>query len=169
MNPSSITHTISFFIYWLLQVLFFRNIALFDTAFCFVYIGFLLLLPLETSLTTLLVLGFGMGLAVDVFYDTAGVHAATTVIIAFIRPSIIQFIRPSGGYDNVETPTLSKLGFNWFATYAGIMLFLHHSILFLIQGSSFSLWLSNFLSIIASTILSLFVLIIGQLLFYRSR
>ena len=128
MNPSSIIQFISFFIYWLLQVLFFRNVALFDTAFCFVYVGFLLLLPIEISLTTLLLLGFGMGLAIDIFYDTAGIHAATTVIIAFIRPSILQFMRPSGGYEGVEKPTLSKLGFNWFILYAGIILLLHHSI-----------------------------------------
>jgi len=169
MNSSIITPVISFFIYWILQVLLFRNVALFDMAFCFVYVGFLLLLPLETSLTSLLLLGFAMGLAVDIFYDTAGVHAATMVIIAFIRPSLLQFLRPSGGYDNVESPTLSKLGFNWFIIYAGITLLIHHSILFLIQGSNFSLWFSNFFSILASTVLSLFVLVIGQFLFYRSR
>ncbi|WP_375558932.1 Rod shape-determining protein MreD [Bernardetia sp. OM2101] len=169
MNPSTITQIISFFIYWLLQVLLFRNVALFDTAFCFVYVGFLLLLPIETSLTTLLLLGFSMGLAVDIFYDTAGVHAATMVIIAFIRPSLLQFLRPSGGYDNVEKPTLSKLGFNWFVIYGGITLLLHHAILFLIQGSNFSLWISNFFVILASTVLSLFVLVIGQFLFYRNR
>jgi hypothetical protein len=169
MNPSSIIQFISFFIYWLLQVLFFRNVALFDTAFCFVYVGFLLLLPIEISLTTLLLLGFGMGLAIDIFYDTAGIHAATTVIIAFIRPSILQFMRPSGGYEGVEKPTLSKLGFNWFILYAGIILLLHHSILFLIQGSNFLLWVSNFFVILTSTVLSLFVIIIGQFLFYRSR
>jgi len=169
MNSSIITPVISFFIYWILQVLLFRNVALFDMAFCFVYVGFLLLLPLETSLTSLLLLGFAMGLAVDIFYDTAGVHAATMVIIAFIRPSLLQFLRPSGGYDNVESPTLSKLGFNWFIIYAGITLLFHHSILFLIQGSNFSLWFSNFFSILASTVLSLFVLVIGQFLFYRSR
>lgn len=168
MNPSTITQIISFFIYWLLQVLFFRNVALFDTAFCFVYVGFLLLLPIEISLTTLLLLGFSMGLAVDIFYDTAGVHAATMVIIAFIRPSILQFLRPSGGYEAIEKPTLSKLGFNWFIIYAGIILLLHHSILFLIQGSNFSLWFSNIFVILASTILSLFVLVIGQFLFYRN-
>ncbi|AFM03814.1 hypothetical protein Fleli_1383 [Bernardetia litoralis DSM 6794] len=169
MNPSTITQIISFFIYWLLQVLLFRNVALFDTAFCFVYVGFLLLLPLEISLTALLLLGFGMGLAVDIFYDTAGVHAATMVIIAFIRPSLIQFLRPSGGYEAIEKPTLSKLGFNWFVMYAGITLLLHHSILFLIQGSNFLLWFSNFFVILASTFLSLFVLVIGQFLFYRSK
>lgn len=169
MNPNSIIQILSFFIYWLLQVLFFRNVALFDTAFCFVYVGFLLLLPIETSLTSLLLLGFGMGLAIDIFYDTAGVHAATMVIIAFIRPSLLQFLRPSGGYENIEKPTLAKLGFNWFIMYAGIILLLHHSILFLIQGSNFSLWLSNFFVILASTILSLFVLVVGQFLFYRSR
>ena len=168
MNPSTITYAVSFFIYWLLQVLLFRNVAIFDTAFCFVYVGFLILLPIEISLTTLLLLGFSMGLAVDIFYDTAGVHAATMVIIAFIRPSILQFLRPSGGYEAVENPTLSKLGFNWFIIYAGIILLLHHSILFLIQGSNFSLWVSNFFVILASTVLSLFVLIIGQFLFYRN-
>jgi len=169
MNPSTITYAVSFFIYWLLQVLFFRNVALFDTAFCFVYVGFLLLLPIEISLTVLLLLGFAMGLVVDVFYDTAGVHAATMVIIAFLRPSILQFLRPSGGYESIEKPTLSKLGFSWFIIYAGSTLLLHHSILFLIQGSNFSFWISNFFVILASTVLSLFVLIIGQFLFYRSR
>lgn len=169
MNPTTITQVISFFIYWLIQVLLFRNVALFDTAFCFVYVGFLLLLPIETSLTALLILGFSMGLAVDVFYDTAGVHAATMVIIAFIRPSLLQFLRPSGGYEAVETPTLSKLGFNWFVIYAGVTLLLHHAILFLIQGSNFSFWFSNFFVILASTVLSLFALVIGQLLFYRKK
>ncbi len=169
MSPNIIIQFISFFIYWLLQVLLFRNVALFDTAFCFIYIGFLLLLPFEISLTTLLILGFSMGLAVDIFYDTAGVHAATMVIIAFIRPSIIQFLRPSGGYEGVENPTLSKLGFNWFLLYAGIMTLIHHSILFLIQNSNFFLWISNFFVILASTLLTLFVLVITQFLFYRSR
>jgi hypothetical protein len=169
MNSTTITQVLSFFIYWILQVLLFRNVALFDTAFCFVYVGFLLLLPMETSLTVLLLLGFSIGLAVDIFYDTAGVHAATMVIIAFIRPSLLQFLRPSGGYESIEKPTLSKLGFNWFIIYAGITLLLHHSILFLIQGSNFSLWFSNFFVILASTVLSLFALVIGQFLFYRSR
>ena len=169
MNPSNITQIASFFIYWLLQVLLFRNVALFDTAFCFVYVGFLLLLPLEISLTTLLLLSFVMGLAVDIFYDTAGVHAATMVIIGFIRPSLLQFLRPSGGYESVEKPTLSKLGFNWFVIYAGTTLLIHHAILFLIQGSDFILWFSNFFVILTSTLLSLFVIVVSQFLFYRNR
>lgn len=167
MNASLFTQGLSFLLYWLAQVILFRNVALFDTAFCFIYVGFILLLPLEISLTALLFVSFGMGIAVDVFYDTAGVHAAATVFLGYIRPFLLQLIRPSSGYDGVEKPSVSKLSLSWFLLYTGSGLLFHHIILFALQDYDFSLWFYHIPAILASTTTGMFVLTIIQFLFYR--
>ncbi len=79
-----------FLLYLVLQILLVRNLVLFDYAFCFVYIACVLLLPNETSLTWLLLIGFVTGIIVDTFYNTLGMHAAATVLMAYCRPLIVR-------------------------------------------------------------------------------
>src|SRR4028118_1471244 len=100
MNSKDIfQHTFYFIIYITLQVILIRNMVLFDVGFCFVYIAFLLLLPFDISKVMLLILGFSTGLLVDVFYDTIGIHAAACTLLAYIRPYVIMFTTPRGGYE----------------------------------------------------------------------
>ena len=49
MNRSGIFVVIYFVVYLLAQVLLFKQIVLFNTAFCFLYVVFILLLPIETN------------------------------------------------------------------------------------------------------------------------
>ncbi|MCD8538747.1 MAG: hypothetical protein LRY55_02535 [Leadbetterella sp.] len=75
----------SVIIYTLLQVFILRNLVFFDVAFCFVYISVILFLPSATPTSTALVIAFITGILVDMFYNTAGLHASAAVMIAFIR------------------------------------------------------------------------------------
>ena len=51
MSRVNILHIVSFFLYLLYQVLILQNVVLFHTAFCFLYVGYLLVLPVETNPT----------------------------------------------------------------------------------------------------------------------
>ena len=66
-------------IYIALQVVLFRNIALFDTAFAFIYVAIVLSVPLETDRIITIFLAFVVGVLVDVFYNSLGIHASALV------------------------------------------------------------------------------------------
>ena len=158
--------SIYFFLYVGLQVVFVRDLEVFGVAFCFVYVGFILLLPIETDRVLLLVLSLAAGLIVDSFYDTLGIHAAACVLIGYLRPWVTRFITPRGGYDQNLRPTLRYMGNEWFFSYTLILIFLHHLALFLIEASQWSLVLPALLKAVCSTAFTWTVLVIIQYLFY---
>ena len=151
------------------QILIFRNVVLFNFAFCFIYIGFILLIPLEVPILLLLSLAFFFGLSIDLFYDTMGIHAAATVLIAYMRSYIINFLTPRGGYDTSTEISIPALGFQWFVVYEIVMIFIHHLFLFLIESWGLGVFFRMIGKTIMSTLLTLFVFILFQYLFYPSK
>ncbi|MEO0332548.1 MAG: Rod shape-determining protein MreD, partial [Bacteroidota bacterium] len=70
MNRHLLPQALNFVIFFIIQILVVRKLVLFDVAFCYVYLAFLLLLPIELSVMTAMLLGFITGLFVDIFYNT---------------------------------------------------------------------------------------------------
>src|SRR5687768_14551122 len=130
MNRSNIIQIISFFIYLFLQVLLLKNAVLFQTAFCFIYIAYLLLLPVETNPVLLMLIGFLMGFFIDMFYDSLGLHALSCVLILYARNFWLARLTPQGGYDNGTMPGIAMAGLQWFLVYAIPLIFIHHTVLF---------------------------------------
>lgn len=163
MTQSKLISQILFFgFYLLLQIFFVRQLVLFNYAFCFVYIATVLFLDFDTSPTTLIILAFFSGLFIDIFYDTLGMHAASNVLIAFLRPTILTLLTPRRGYDERMTLSLESMGFQWLVIYVGTMAFIHHFILFFMEASDLGLFLQILLKTICSTILTTFVVILLQ-------
>lgn len=160
---------VSFFIYLLLQVFLVRNLILFDVAFCYIYVAFILLLPFDIGAILLMILGFISGLVVDIFYDTLGIHAAASVFIAFIKPHWTKAIPPRGGYEMGMKPTIKIMGASWFLTYAVPLIFIHHLVIFFVEAGGMHLFGFTFVKVIFSSILTFIVLVILQYLFYQKR
>ncbi|SMG44245.1 rod shape-determining protein MreD [Marivirga sericea] len=148
------------------QILFAQNFVLYNRAFCFVYVGFLLLLPLGISRNNILLLGFLTGFIIDVFYNSLGTHMAAMTLIAFLRPIWLNAITPRGGYENVESPAVKDLSLSWFLAYAMPLLFLHLAVVFFIEAGGFHMFFYVISKVFMSTLLTVFVLVILQYLFY---
>jgi hypothetical protein len=114
-------------------------------------------------------LAFFFGLSIDLFYDTMGIHAASTVLIAYMRSYIINFLTPRGGYDASTEISIPALGFQWFVVYAIVMIFIHHLFLFLIESWGLGVFFRMIGKTIMSTLFTLFVFILFQYLFYPSK
>ena len=153
----------------LLQVLIIKNIELGAFINPFIYVLFILMLPLDTPKWLLLVSAFILGLTIDMFYDTAGMHAAASVAMAFARPSILKIFSPRDGYEADTKPTMTYLGISWFLSYSSILIFLHHFVLFYVEIFSFSEFFSTLLRVILSSIFTLLLIVISQYLFYRKK
>jgi hypothetical protein len=164
-----ILQLITFGLYILTQILFFGDVVLLDKAFCFIYIGFILLLPIEVPLLNLLLVAFFTGLTVDIFYNSMGMHASSTLLLAFLRPYWISMITPRGGYEEVYAPTIKDLNLGWYTTYAFPLILVHHLALLYIEAGGFSDGWYTFGKVLSSTVFSFIVIVIVQMLFYRRR
>lgn len=131
------------------------------------YVILILLLPFETPGWLLIIFGFTLGLSVDVFYDTGGSHAAALVFIAFIRPSVLQFIAPRAGYEAGTAPRIYYFGLPWFAKYTLIFVLIHHFIYFLVEAFSFSDFHITIFRVILTTIFSTILIVLSQFLIFR--
>src|SRR4051794_18791696 len=105
-----LTYSIYLLLFLVLQIFLFLHVAFLNgVALCFIYVAFFLMLPYQMSHVALIFIAFGMGFTVDVFYNTNGIHAAASVFIAFLRPYIINFLTPRGGYDEGMEMSISSL------------------------------------------------------------
>lgn len=151
-----------FLLYLVLQIVLVRNLVLFDYAFCFVYIACILLLPNETSLTWLLLIAFVTGIVVDMFYNTLGMHAAATVLMAYCRPFIVRAQIDVPGIESRIEFSLKELGTGAFFRYVAILALIHHTALFFIEASSLSLIIPTLIRVIASTLFTTLSIVLIQ-------
>jgi rod shape-determining protein MreD len=164
-----IRNIIRFFLLVIVQVWIINNIELGRFINPFIYVLFIIVLPFETPKWLLLVSAFLLGLTVDMFQNPAGLHAVATVFMAYVRPGILKLFSPREGYEFGTQPTVQYLGIPWFLSYAGILIFLHHLVLFFTEKFSFSEFFPTLLRVIISSIFTLILVLVTQYLFNRKK
>ena len=167
MNKGPVSIFIQFIVLLVLQLLLFNNIQFSGFINPYVYILFFLLLPFTISKALMLILGLLMGLAIDLFMGTPGVHAAATVLVAFIRPGVFKLIAPHDGYDANTLPRISYMGLEWFVKYTIIMVVVHHLVLFYVEVFSFSHFFHTLLKVMLSSVFSCAFIILSQFFVFR--
>ena len=151
----------AFVVYVLIQVLIINNINFGYYINPYIYVLFLLILPVEISGWLLLLLGFVTGITIDMFQNSPGIHSSASVFLAFVRPFVLSNISPRDGYETGSLPIPSHFGFMWFAKYAAICVLAHHLFLFIVEAFSFSYFWSVIIKTFLSSVFSLaFILII---------
>ncbi len=148
-----------------LQVLFLRDIAFANVAFCFIYVWGIIKAPMRIATPLLLVVAFFSGWIIDVFYNTHGLHAFGTVLVALLRPTFFRILAPANGYDERSEISLSEMKWLWFFPYVGLMLVSHHLILFLFEASDLAMFGLSLVRAFSSAILGL--LVFGLLEFFN--
>ena len=157
MNKNAL-QIIRFVVLVLFQVLVINHIRLGGYVHPYIYLIFIMLLPFSTPKWQLLVLGFGLGLVIDMFTGTPGLHAGATTLMAFCRPSIIKLVSGNMKFENITEPNLSQLGGMWFFRYALCMVFVHHFALFFLESFSVKLIGQVLLRIVISVPVSVFLI-----------
>ncbi len=164
MNKTAL-QIIRFVVLVLFQVLVINHIRLGGYVHPYIYLIFVMLLPLSTPKWQLLVLGFVLGLSVDLFTGTPGLHAGATTLMAFCRPSIIKLVSGNQKFENVDEPNLGQLGGLWFFRYALCMVLVHHFALFFLESFSFRLIGQVLLRILLSVPVSIFLIMMILFIF----
>jgi hypothetical protein len=134
----------------------------------YLYFLFILWLPFSVSRFWQLVIGFIFGLSLDYFMQRPGLHAAACVLIAYVRPFIINILSPKDESEfNYREPSPRALGWTPYAVYVFILTLLHHGYLFFLEWLSFGSFLIFLVKVFASTAVSLLLIFTVELLFPR--
>ena len=152
-----------------LQVFLLKNFTLYNLSTPYPYILFILLLPFQTPNIVLFVLSFVIGITIDAFYDTPGLHAAACTLLAFARILFISVTVQKDGFDNEPDPTLDAMGFRWFFIYALILTLIHHFFLFNLEVFRISEIQYTFTRFVLSSVFTVFLMLISGLLFFRRK
>ncbi|PWT70273.1 MAG: rod shape-determining protein MreD [Bacteroidetes bacterium] len=134
----------------------------------YLYYLYILWLPFNTSRGGLMAIAFIFGLTLDYFTHTPGLHAAACVLIAYIRPFVINVLISQEGADkNYSSPSITSMGWAPYGTYVLILTLFHHVYLVFLEWMNFgSLW--YFLGkVVATSGISLLLILLTELLFYR--
>ncbi len=133
----------------------------------YVYILFILILPFETPGWLLLISAFVLGLIIDSFMNTLGMHSSATLFMAFSRQFVLNVISFRDDNDSKGFLTLGNFGFVWTLRYVSILVLSHHFFLFFLESFSFSSFFPTMVRIILSSFFTIFFIILAQYLFAR--
>ena len=168
MNRIVWTNGLRFVLLLLIQTLILRRVTFDWSNFGFVHILiyplFILLLPIKTPRPLVLILAFIMGMGIDIFYDSLGVHASALVFTAYMRNVIMKILEPYGGYNVEDSPTIKNFGIGWFFTYSAILMFLHIFFYFCVEAFSFVFIFEIMLNTIFSFAISIVIIFILELI-----
>ncbi len=155
MINSIIRYFLIFVFLVLLQILVFDNIQFNGYINPYIYIMFLLLLPVEIPSWLLLILAFILGLTIDLFSGSPGMHSSATLLAAFVRPYVLRLISPRDGYESGSEPSMLTYGFRWFLTYTVIIVLVHHTALFYLEVFRLSGFFRTFARVLISSFFSI--------------
>jgi hypothetical protein len=168
MQNNIVRYLISFVAIIMLQVLVLTKFAPGWSTHAMVYPMLIISLPFNMKPIWLMFIGLCLGLCVDAFTNTFGLHASAAVFLAYARPELMKLISPKDGYDYLLKPTIKDMGFKWYGLITLVLLAIHHLWFFIFE----SLNLYDFGFILLKTLLSVIVswiLIIAiQYIFYKA-
>jgi rod shape-determining protein MreD len=169
MDLRNIIKYSSLFIFLILfQIIILDNIQISNLGLKpFMYLLLILLLPFETPKWITLVVALILGLTMDLFNDTPGIHSSATIFMAFIRPVILNSFSPRDGYESGTLPRIHFLGLPWFLKYSLSIIIVHNTFYFFIEKFNFADFHITLLKIIFTTIFSTFFIVLSQYFIFR--
>src|SRR5688572_28773282 len=168
---SLVKNIIRFILFILVQVFVLDKVHLHQMVTPYIYFLFILWLPFKIQRTWLMLIAFVVGFTLDSFRHQPGFHAAACVLIAYVRPFVINLLIPQEGFDsNYEEPSITSMGgLLPYAIYAGFLSFLHNAWLFLLEAWQFGNIWYFLIKTLLSTAISLLLIIITDLIFNRKQ
>ena len=158
MNNALLNNIARFILLLAAQIVIFNKFNLFGFINPYPYILFLILYPVNTNKNAFLFASFILGLTLDFFSDSGGVHAAACVVLAYIRPQIFKFsFGLSYEYQTVKlNDILSPERFSFIL----VSVLIHHLVLFSLEIFAFGLILEILMRTVFSAIFTIILSII---------
>lgn len=132
-----------------------------------IYFLSLILLPVRTKKYVLLFFGFFSGLAIDLFMNTGGLHAAASTMLAFVRIFTLRLYLAPEDEDNNIMPGLYSLGIRKYLIYSSILILVHQLTFFTLEVFKTDSIFLILKKTLAGSALDILLLLFIQMLFMK--
>ena len=158
MNSSLFLNIFRFIILLAIQIIVFNNINLFGFISPFPYVLFIILYPVNGNKSGLLIASFFLGLILDMFSNSGGIHTSASLALAYFRPAIFKFaFGVSYEYQTIKlNDTLTPERFSFIL----VSVLIHHLTLFILEAFQFSLFWDILIRTLLSSVLTIAICII---------
>ena len=162
---------IRFALFILVQVYVLDQVRLHQMVTPYIYFMFILWLPFKMNRTVLMLIGFVLGFTLDSFRHHPGFHAAGCVLIAYLRPFLINLMIPQEGAEtNYEEPSFKSMGGVLpYLIYAAVLSLFHNAWLFILEAWQFGDFWYFIAKTFLSTAISVLLILVVELLFTRKQ
>lgn len=137
MAKTVIQFTVLFITLVLAQAIIFNHVCLYNVALPFLFIYFIIRLPITLSPNWVMTLGFLLGATIDIFSDTLGMNALACTIIAALRRPVLRLYIPRDEDMPQSEPSLRSLGVLIYIKYTVTVTLLYCMLIFTIEAFSF--------------------------------
>lgn len=163
LTKSFFLQALRFVVLIVAQVFIFDHILLFGFINPFVYLLFLILFPFKINQQLFLAVAFLLGLSMDFFNNTGGIHAAACLFTAFVRPLVLKYSFGVSYQYNAIKLNQTTLGEKF--TYVASLVFIHHFIYFILEIFNFKLVFFILKNTLLTSILTLFLSFLFMVIF----
>ena len=158
MNSTLLVNIFRFVFLLVIQILVFNNMNFWGYISAFPYILFIILYPVNGNKAGLLVASFFLGLLMDLFCNSGGVHALACLLVAYIRPSLFKF--SFGLSYEYQTVKLNDVLTPERFTFILLAVIIHNFTLFLLESFQITFFLDVLLRTLLSTVFTIITCII---------
>lgn len=158
MNSALLGNIARFILLLAAQILIFNRIDLFGFINPFPYVLFIILYPVNGNKSGLLAASFLLGLLMDMFWNSGGVHAAACLLLAYYRPTIFKF--SFGLSYEYQTVRINDILTPERFSFLLIAIVLHHFVLFVLEVFKVSFLWDILVRTVLSTIFTIITCII---------
>jgi rod shape-determining protein MreD len=158
MNSSLLVNIVRFILLLAVQIIIFNNMNFLGFIMPLPYMLFIILYPVNSNRAALLLSSFLLGLTMDLFSNSGGIHATACLILAYYRPYLFKFaFGVSYEYQTIklnDTLTPERFSFIFLAVV------LHHFTLFILEAFQVSFILDILIRTLLSTVFTIISCII---------
>ncbi|MBE0392595.1 rod shape-determining protein MreD [Flavobacterium sp. 7E] len=149
MNSTLLVNISRFILLLAVQIVIFNNMTFLGFIMPFPYLLFIILYPVNGNKSGLLIASFFLGLVMDFFSNSGGIHATACLLLAYMRPSIFKFsFGVSYEYQTIKlNDSLTPERFSFIL----ISVVLHHFTLFILEAFQISFFLDTLIRALLST------------------
>lgn len=158
MNSALLVNISRFVLLLAIQIIIFNNMNFLGYISPFPYILFIILYPVNGNKSGLIASSFLLGITLDLFSNSGGIHATACLVLAYLRPSLFKFA--FGLSYEYQTIRLNDVVTPQRFTFIFLSVIIHHFTLFILEAFQLSYILDTLITTVLSTTFTIILCII---------
>ena len=158
MNSALLVNISRFVLLLAIQIIIFNNMNFLGYISPFPYILFIILYPVNGNKSGLIASSFLLGITLDLFSNSGGIHATACLVLAYLRPSLFKFA--FGLSYEYQTIRLNDVVTPQRFTFIFLSVIIHHFTLFILEAFQLSYILDTLITTVLSTAFTIILCII---------